>query len=513
MTRVLPNSNDYTARDFDGLKDRIENLTRSVNPEWEDWEIANFGVMIAEQTCYIGDTVDIYRGNLSREAFLLTATRIDNVRRHTKRLGYTMAGPTAAQVDLQFTLSAPAAGDVTFLVGDIVRSDSATEPARVQLLSDLTILAGNLTGTVTAENSLTHTDYFDSDESPDQEYELPQSPFLFVVSVTDSQGLFTQVESFLDSTSTDSHYIVVTSSDDRAIIRFGDNRNGRVPAEGEITVVYKTWGGQINIEAGSLTVPEFSKQDSLDNTVYFSVTNPAAASPGSAGETIEEAKLQAPASIAAGNRSVNQADFETNALRVSGIARALMLTSDQDAGLRENYGQLRLVARGTQLASGYYAPTTPTAAQIAAVEALIRTDYPPTLTFEFEALAADFLTISFSHRLWLAEGANAATVDAAIRAAYGDFFAALDNNGVATDTVTFGANYVDEVGDPDPFIAWSDMFGIVQTTAGVRKVDEDSFKMTVGTQDYFDDVPVATTEFPKLGTITLINARTGNPLV
>jgi hypothetical protein len=502
---VLPLDIDYTSRDFDALKDRLQSDVQSVFPDWTDFNQASHGVVLMEMMCYVGDVLGVYNDNAAREAFLSACVRRISALRHTRRMGYTMGTPSAATVPLQFTLREVAAGDVTFLTGETVRAEAATDPPRVQLLSDVTILAGNLSGTVSAEHSLSHTESFESDDSADQEFDLGQTPFLEVTSITDDLGTGAQVDNFLESSSTDFHFVVLRSEDNRAVIRFGDRTNGRVPS-GTVTIDYKTGGGSISIDANSLTVPEFQKYDSLSNPVAFDVTNPSASSGGEDEESIDSARISAPASIRVGNRSVALEDFPINAKRVSGVARALMLTSDQFAGLDENYGQLRIIATGSTTSSGYVLPGTPTQAKLDEVKNYIDSNYPATLSFRYDVIAASYNTIDIVARLWLEEGANEATVDAAIRLALQEFFAVQDPDGVETTTVDFGYNYKDELGAAESLVAWSDLFGAVLNSTGVRRVDEDLFQP-------FDDVTLLLYEFPQLGTITLTNARTGLPLV
>jgi hypothetical protein len=504
---VLPLNDDYTARDFAALETRLQRNIETVFPAWTDFNQANFGVILLQLQAYTGDVLDVYGALRRREEFLSLCTQRPSARRHTRLLGYTMRGATAAQVDLQFTLSQTYPGDVTFPAGSVVRSESATAPVRVQLLNDLTILAGNLTGTVTAENATTPpADIFQSDGSPDQEYELTQTPYLTKKTFTAPNGTYEVVDSFLDSLETDRHCIVLISEEERALVRFGDGRNGQPPSAGEAELLYTVGGGAIIIDPGTLKVAEFSARDSLDNAVVFSVTNPLRSSGGQGPETIAEARINAPASIRVGDRSVAREDYEINALRIAGLARALMLTSDQYAPIAENFGQLHLVALGAQTSTGYYGPATPTTTQLEQVKATILSDYPPTVTFDFDALAGTLKTIDIIARVWLESGADPATVDAAIRLAYEEYFAVANPDGTPTTSIDFGYNIKDELGQPEPLVSWGDLFAVVKTTPGVRRVDEDNFIPT-------DAVTLLVYELPRLGTVTLINARTGLPLV
>jgi hypothetical protein len=503
--RILPLEIDYTARDFDSLKDRGVRLLQSVFPDWSDHSTASFANILHELLCYAGDVLSVYLDSAAREAFLSTCVQRVNGIRHGRRTGYALDGAEAATVDLQFTLAEVAVNSVTFDAKSIVRSTAATDPARVQLLSDLVIGVGQQQGTVSAENSLSYDEAFESDDTADQRFELAYTPYLEIVTLTDSVGAYTEVDNFFESGPTDRHLVVLVSEDDRALLVFGDGVNGKIPS-GTIDVEYKTGGGAITIDPDTLTLAEFTAQDALGNSVAFSVTNPASSVGGSPAETLDEARLNIPDAQRAMTRTVAQEDYSIQAKRVSGVARALMLTSDQYAPLAENYGQLMVVARGSQLSSGLYESATPTATQLTDIRDLIENDYPKTITFRYDVIAAIFKVIDYSFTVFLDEGANPATVDAAIRSALADYFAVSDASLAPLYTIDFGYNYRDELGDADPRLPWGDTFTVVKGVSGVRRIDEDAVTPT-------DDVVLTVTEFPQLGSVTLINGRTGLPLV
>jgi hypothetical protein len=77
--------------------------------------------------------------------------------------------------------------------------------------------------------------------------------------------------------------------------------------------------------------------------VQVSVRNPAPASGGADRQSVASAKLLAPESLRALTRTVAREDFEINARRLSGVARALMLTSNEDPTIAENTGILYVI--------------------------------------------------------------------------------------------------------------------------------------------------------------------------
>lgn len=137
-----------------------------------------------------------------------------------------------------------------------------------------------------------------------------------------------QVPDFLASGPDDEHYVLDRFSSE---IRFGDGRNGRIPianpahpGDNIVAVWYRAGGSAAgNVGAGTVT--------SLQTAAFgvASVTNLAAASGGADPETVDQAKVRAPAVLKAGGRAVTAEDFETIALQTPaavGRVHALALT-------------------------------------------------------------------------------------------------------------------------------------------------------------------------------------------
>lgn len=516
MTRILPSDLDVLSRDFDSLRERMIRSIASVHPDWSDTAIANFGNILLEMTPFIGDVLDKYRAAQFGESFFITCTRRINGVRHARPLGYRFAGQSAATVDVQFAIVG-SYDEIPLSAGLVIRSASATNPARFQILADDTIPAGHSAYSVACENSLSHVQQFTSSDLANQQVLLTQSPYLEIVSIGDDltpvgdPDPWTEVDNFLESTATDPHYMVLLSDNNRAMVVFGDNNQGRVPS-GDVTINYKSGGGAITVDPLTLKVPEFTLEDINGTAVVFSVTNPLAASGGLPRETLANAQRELPGQITVNERSVAQSDFGVNAMRVAGVAKALILTADQFAGIPENNGFLYLVARGAQLASGGYAPAQPNTAQKDAVRTLIEGTYKPTITFEYSVVDHLQTVINVTARVRLSQGALAATADAAIRSNLADWFAVEivdpedSSQVIANDNLQFGWEMKDELGAVRNIIAWSKLVDVVLDTEGVAEVDKTTFVPLSNTTIPYNSIPV-------LGVVTLINDRTGLALV
>lgn len=495
---------DFTDRDFDSLRLRLQNLIRSVFPEWTDFNVANFGNILIELFAFTGDVLTFYQDNQAQQGRIATTTQRKAMLGLIKLIGFTPSGATAATVDEKFTLAAPPISDVVFLKGTIVKTAAVTDPVEFQLLADLTIPAAldppEATGSI--ENSETRNEAVASTGLANQEIALENTPFVDGSAIISaSNGDYSEVSSFLDSTSTDRHFTVTVDQNDRATIRFGNGINGVVPS-GTISSEYKTGGGATgNVNDGTITTIPGAFTDTFGNPVAVTVTNLFAAAGGTNRQTIEQIRALAPESIKTLNRTVTREDFETNALRVAGVARALMLTSNEDVTIGENQGILFIIPEGGGV---------PSQALKDAVEARVTVTEPHTLTFVVSVQDTIFKTINVVSTIFIKSGSTPATVAAAVRSNLTSFFAESLADSTPNPNVDFGFNVKDASGDPIPEIAWSDVHNVVRDTVGVRKVgDEDVDFLLNG---FNNDVALDVKEFPSLGTITLTDGDTGNPL-
>jgi hypothetical protein len=277
--------------------------------------------------------------------------------------------------------------------------------------------------------------------------------------------------------------------------------SGRPPT-GTITVRYKTGGGaEGNVDANRLVVLEGAVQDAHGRPVQVSVTNPLPASGGAGRQTIASAKLLAPESLRALTRSVAREDFEINARRLPGVARALMLTSNEDASIDENAGVLYVIPQGGGL---------PTPALKNLVLRQVTEVYPCTLTFQVSVLDPVYRRLDIAARVFLRQGFSAAAVRDNIRRALADYFRVSEPDGTPNPRVDFGWNVKDADGNPVGEIAWSDVFNVIRDADGVRKIGDSPGDLTIN--GLAADVRLDVREFPVLGSLTLFNGSTGGLL-
>lgn len=501
---LLPEAVDYTDKDFDALRTRLIQLVKSVFPDWTDFEVASFGNVLVELYAFVGDVLTFYQDNLARESRLVTATQRKNVMALAQMLGYRLQGARAATSELSVTLTRPPTADVVIPAGTVVRTQEVTEPVRFQLLADATIAAGQTppTTTVIAEHSRPHQQLAEARGLKGFELLLDRAPYLDgSAEVSTPTGAYTEVESFLDSGPNDRHFLVRVDQNDRAAVRFGDGRNG-LPPTGTVTVRYKTGGGTGgNVDAGRLVVIDGAFMDAHGRPVQVSVTNPLPASGATDRQSVASARLLAPESLRAMTRSVAREDFEINARRLPSVARALMLTSNEDPSVDENAGVLYVIPQGGGV---------PTPALKNLVLKQVTEVYPCTLTFQVSVLDPVYRRVDVAARVFLRAGVSAGVVRARVLSNLQAYFRVTEPDGTPNRRVDFGFNIKDAEGNPVGEIAWSDVFNVVRDTEGVRKIGDAPGDLTLNGLPA--DVRLRVQEFPVLGTVTLTNGDTGGPL-
>ncbi len=505
---ILPEATEYTDKDFDALRTRLFDLIRSVYPSWTDDAVANFGNILVEGFCFIGDVLTFFQDNQAREGRFAFVQLRKNMIALAKLIDYELSGAAAASCDVVLTLDNTTAlsGSVLLPAGTQIKTGEITDPIIGELESAVTIVVATGNATGVWRNWQTQPLFQQaSNNLPDQELTLPFTPFLEdseSVS-TPTQGTFTQVDNFLQSSATDTHYMVLVDQYDKATIRFGDGQNAAVPV-GTISVAYKTGGGTVgNIEPNALVkvVGDFYDTSPTPVKAYLSVNNALAASDGVDREEVEAARESAPSSLRVLNRTVSREDYEINAQRVTGVGRTLMLTSNEDTGIEENHGRLYVMTS---------AGGTPSQSLMDQVYTMVTTTYPRTITFQLEILEVVFLPITVNATIWIREGYDATTVAGKIEDALEDFFSPLLADGSQNPDIAFGYEYKDADGEPAGEIPWSDVFNAVRDVEGVRKVGSGSTEFTLnGTHD---DVSIPNHKFPSLGAVTLINGDTSTAI-
>jgi len=333
----LPIQIDYTARDYEGIRNELLNLATQLTPEWTDRQPGDIGVTLIEAVSYIADILSYQLDRVQNESYLATAQTRESVVNILRLIGYELKPASPATVNmvietsqnnvildanfkvftdsteqldsLEYTLSQP----VTLATPGIYCVGS--EAARVQRIEGVV---------PTVKDELIFTagrrvqETFSSNGTASQTFLLGQSPVCI-----DSEGITVNVggvtyegrTSFLGTESTDNVFIYKFLSTEEAIIIFGDGINGSIPPDNvQITVSYRIEGGEETNRAGVNTIDNFENVAGVVRV--FNISQP---SGGADPESLATAKKNAPLSLRALDRCVTLEDFESMAKQTPGV--------------------------------------------------------------------------------------------------------------------------------------------------------------------------------------------------
>jgi uncharacterized phage protein gp47/JayE len=524
---VLPAPSDVVELDFFQLVTRALTLAKTARPDI-DWDSkAGLERLLVEGSSALTSKVSALTNNNAREHFFGTSFLRQSAFRQCKRTGYRPATPAAATTTVTFTVVGGAlAAAVLLPAGSTVRTGDVQEPVVFQLLEAATIEPGGSPEKVdgTVENSSNAVYVFESNGKPNQSVRLPIAPYLdgSIVVTTGVDEWDEQQRNLILSHGTDRHFWVDIDAADLGIVHFGDNTNGAVPT-GLVTIAYKYGGGRVgNVAPGAITLLDGSFTDTLGNPVQIAVTNTERVDNGEDHESTASIKLRAPLAAQTPRVSVSRNDYETTATGVPGVARALLLTRNEDEFVPRNRGFLFIVPNeggppSQELIDDVAArfEDEVTVGDPTLVMPPIG-DRPKTVSFQLEVRAPTYKTVDVTARIWLRQGAVSTRVRLAVEAALTEFFAIevdaqtidpkLPPGLIPNPRIDFGARLIDAQGQPRDRLAYSDVYNVVRDTAGVLEIGDapgdfmlngDALNVTLGKP-----------EFPKLGTVVLINAKT-----
>ncbi|MFG2891963.1 putative baseplate assembly protein [Streptomyces sp. NPDC048248] len=81
---------DYTARDYDTLRQLVLDRMRLTTPDWVERNPADLGMTLVEMLAYTADQISYQQDAVATEAYLDTARRRVSVRRHVRLIDYPM---------------------------------------------------------------------------------------------------------------------------------------------------------------------------------------------------------------------------------------------------------------------------------------------------------------------------------------------------------------------------------------------------------------------------------------
>ncbi len=312
---------------------------------------------------------------------------------------------------------------------------------------------------------------------------------------TDADGEITavwvrwkQVGDFLASGEDDRHYVLDPIE---GTVRFGDDRAGRIPPHGSdnIRATYRTGGG----EAGNVASGEI---DELVSGIALveDVINPVAGGGGAAGETTGDVLDRAPGTIRDRDRAVTAADFERIALDASRhLAAVTCIPGLNEAGERAP-GWVTLVV----VPADRRPAPVPSPALRDTVEREVRTRSPAPIIGEGRLVVRgpSYVAVGTDATIVAEPDEGLGTVEARIEDRLTSYLHPV--TGAEGDGWAFGE-----------LPSVSDLFAIVEATAGVDHVRTLRLRYRVGGED----ITVVQGEAPPEGAPDLLTRNGQHELV
>lgn len=326
VTKYKP---DYFLKDYATIRqEMIARIPIISDGKLTDLNESSISVTLVETFAAMADMLAFYLDSSALEAFLPTVRQPENVHRLAKLIGYRIRGVTCAKAKVRFTLGVALAEEAYFPKGTRLATVTAggldnqglfitTEKTSIPIGQTTSELVTALQGTPYSES------FVGSGEAGQFSALSNTSIDITTIRVTTGNILWTQVDSFLYSQNEDFVYYVEEDYLGAIRVYYGDGKYGRVPAIGEvISVEYLVSSGEIgNVGAGSigLIISTIKTTPNNLNVNAVTVTNPESAAGGSAKQSLEQVKTNAPGSLSALYRPMTKYDYNALILRLGGI--------------------------------------------------------------------------------------------------------------------------------------------------------------------------------------------------
>lgn len=349
MNKNINGKIDYVTKDYEGFRKLMIDLIPTMTPEWTDYSESDLGIVLLELVAHVADILSYYQDKSFAEAILPTAQTRRSVIDLCKALGYNLKQQTPARFQLKVTKSADYQDkEVVISKGTKVSTDpSAGALVVFETDEDLRIGKGTLEGfvNVTQGETMSGEVVGAGTGQPNQKLQLGMADVLTdtleVYTTARNQNdsdintkadktFWTQVDSFLNSSADDKHYMVDIDEFNNAYLVFGNGVSGMaVPSDVNVNANYRYGGGTIgNVGLNTINTIPFN-----DVVGIAQITNSQAPiAKGRDAESIEHAKSSAPRSFRMQDRCITRQDFIDICLMDEDVARVEVVESFNTKG-------------------------------------------------------------------------------------------------------------------------------------------------------------------------------------
>lgn len=333
---------DYTSRDYLTIRQDLFDRASVLVPEWSSRNRADFGVVLVDLWAYMGDVLHYYVDRAAGETYLNTATQTSSVLAIANLLDYRPLFQTSATGSVtveatvpthESTITIPAGtgfiapatdnNPIVYFTSTSTTTLGPSVPSAVIAVAEgelvvnekpvnsVSLIAGISNGAAGQRFNLRYTGV------------VASSVEVLVKEGTVVSGEATTVKYFYaanlaDVASNSKSFTLEVSADGVTQVIFGNNVNGKIPANGaEVMVSYRKGLG-FNGNIGADRVQSFSNYtiDGLNIVASSTMTG------GADMESIDSMRANIPLMFRTQDRAVSLQDFKDLALRSPQVAKA-----------------------------------------------------------------------------------------------------------------------------------------------------------------------------------------------
>jgi hypothetical protein len=314
----------YLDRSYEQIKTALLQKLPTTNPELTDLSETNPLVILISMFAAIAELLNVYIDVVARESYILSAKKFSSMVNLVRLIDYRIKAryPSLAIVtlyakdpsDLPVVLAAPyfigqgfyikTEAGVEFYSTEDVIWEAGTSQVDIPV-EQVTLKTNiNLGLTTTEEN---------------QAFIISSSYVHDSIDITINGVLYTRVDSFARSNTTDTHYIVEIDENMVAIALFGDGVNAIIPPSGYSVIAnFKETLGK---DVGANTINSIQTAIAIAGVDTITASNSRVSSGGSAFEDVERIRNSAPRSIRTLDRAVSYTDYEDLLLLAPGVGK------------------------------------------------------------------------------------------------------------------------------------------------------------------------------------------------
>ncbi|KKN40345.1 hypothetical protein LCGC14_0734490, partial [marine sediment metagenome] len=316
----------FTARTIATIRAEFEDMVRQTRPDvWSDFFESNLGQSLIELNAMIGDMISMGQDFVGGEFFLATCLRYESALRFCRSVGYVPRSATAAEVLVRADVipAIVTTNGATIPLGTVISSGGL----QYELLEDVVLAVGTTVATLSLFEGQSFSETFDPSNQGGQEILSANgvvaegSWHAFIGDASNPDNEWDQVEKVAFETGATETYEISFDGDGRIHVVFGDGIAGKIPDD-TITLQYRTTAG-----AGG-NAPIYSIRGNVKanvtgglGTASIAFENSTSTSSGGRDrESLDELRVNVPAYIRSTDKVLTLNDYNTNLLRISGVA-------------------------------------------------------------------------------------------------------------------------------------------------------------------------------------------------